>query len=126
MSDIYIVDKDGRPAFRELLMPFFNSLVGAFLNQANRIDIRADLASSVVEISYLVGNKIIPLTATPGFQPFVASSRIRIIAGIPIMSDSKIQTGKIRICSRERLLDVDVEIENSGSLEILRLKPNWN
>ena len=65
------------------------------------------------------------LMPSKDFHPFVTSSRIRILAGLSISPDAEKQTGQIRVCFNDNMLNVNVEVEIKSNVEILLLKPFW-
>ena len=119
MSKLYAVDERGHPVLEQLLEPFFSSLLPALVANAEEIEIRASFSSNLVEMFYLKGGQTWLLTPARNFQPFIASNRIRILAGMSASTQHKKQYGTIRIFCLNSLLDVRDEAES------LCIKPAW-
>lgn len=122
---LYAVDPDGKEILKPLLGPFFITLLPAFENRADEIEIRANRANiSEIVIGYKKGSQTTQLSPAASFHPFITSSRIRLISGMTIEPD-KAQKGKMRVHYNKAILTIEVEIELENSLEILRLRPIW-
>src|SRR5258707_15172279 len=108
MSKLYAVDERGHPVLEQQLEPFFSSLLPALVAKAEEIEIRASLSSNLVEMFYLKGGQTWLMAPARNFQPFVASSRIRILAGMSVSTQHKKQYGAIRIFCLSSLLDINL------------------
>lgn len=83
------IDKNGSPLLESVLTPFFTTVFPAFFRKADWIRIRSNLATGEVQANYAKEKRITRLIPSDGFQPFVASSRIRILAGLSISPDAE-------------------------------------
>ena len=125
MSKLYAVDERGNPVLEQLLEPFFSSLLPALVAQAEEIEIRASLTSSLVEMFYYKRGQTWLMAPARNFKPFVASSRIRILGGMSAPKQHEKQYGTIRIFCFNILLDINLEIAVRDDTESLCLKPAW-
>jgi len=122
------VCKDGAALHMPVLEPLFASLRPAFVEEADEICISArlgdDWAKDLV-MQYSKHGRLVELAPHTDFHPFVCSSRIRILAGIPIQPVAGTQTGQIRVNYGGRCLDVSVRITLQGDRETIVLVPLW-
>ena len=125
MSKLYAVDERGHPVLEQLLEPFFSSLLPALVARAEEIEIRSSFSSNLVEMLYLKAGQIWLLAPARNFQPFIVSSRIRMLAGLSASTQHKKQYGTIRIFCLNSLLDINLEIDVGDDAESLCLKPAW-
>jgi len=122
---IHAIDEDGNPVLEALLDPFFRMLLPAFRDKADQIEIRSNLETGDVQATYLKGSQRVPIAAPKDFQPFVVSSRIRILAGLAISPGVKKQAGRLHLSFTQNPMSLDVEVGVGNNIETVRLRPLW-
>ena len=126
-SRLYAVGEDGKPCFKDLLFPMFQTIFPAFADEAEEIRITAWESEGSMEIQgeYKKRTTFKPLSVHPGFNPGITSIRMRILAGLPLESEHA-EVGTIRVRFNDRYVLVFVRVVPNDNGETLLRNPEWN
>lgn len=122
---LHAVKEDGTKVLLNLLTSFFRTLLPAFADQAEEIRIGVPSNEENIRADYKREGKTFKLDFDEEYQHLVATSRIKILAGLSI-ADKERQTGQIFVQFAGRKLTNEVETSRPDKCENLILRPRWN
>ena len=120
---ICIITNCGQNFSGPVIQPFFRTILPALRDKADEIRVVATATDVFAE--FVSNGKTVALKLHAEFQPFVASSRIRIASGMSIMP-TELQTGSMQMIFEQHRALVSVEITRSTNTETLTMKLRWN
>jgi hypothetical protein len=117
---LHAINDQGAEVLGELLAPFFQALLPAFLARADQILVEP--VGAELKIDFGGESKCVPLVDSSHNYSGVAFLRILILSGMSL--DADIQTGEFRVRCDQRLIPVVAESRSDRWALIFR--PAWD
>ena len=116
---------DGTEFPNAIMQPLLDTIYPALGQKAEEIIVRANLNNAAdISVSWRRGPKSLLLGVAKDFHPFIASSRLRILAGMSIVHDLT-QQGSLRLRIGKEDVNVLMRVFIDDNYEVVVLRPRW-